>query len=546
MSDPRNNEHAPRKQEATAEDPYARSTRQIDSHIASLFNTLWGLPAQIYQRGNEHGREFSRLMDERHQRHAQRDHESRGEREDEQEREDGRGSRACGWRGRDRWQHARERRYRMSAEQENETASEHRSEGEVAHEDWIKRIGREVERNTREAEKLYDEYETKILRAEEQEANAAMESLIRVASDLGLIDAPSNANRTVDADKTADRQQPWSEVFPAWAAAEKQDMDEHKSRDRGTHRPGPLVTTAQRVEEAMNQAAADFNALVHGTGDLAKILKEGYNREARMWDNDGLFGANMPFSGPLSAMFSLGMRPFMPQDSAIGYLLFSKYSPLHLEHEEGFDRSFRKRFEDLIRAQSGKEMGSHDGVTDSTKVEWLGRMSSLIEGQQQSGDEGDWTALCPRRVGARVDEYLTNAETEMDVYEQQLADQYAPSRELKQALATNESGAPAAPAASTSSDRVLCSTPSSTSGILSTLTTTERHVAADGTITEKTVLKKRFADGREETESSTTTTEADRVAVWPRYTEQDYARTNAPESKIAKEARRSGGWFWSS
>jgi hypothetical protein len=56
------------------------------------------------------------------------------------------------------------------------------------------------------------------------------------------------------------------------------------------------------------------------------------------------------------------------------------------------------------------------------------------------------------------------------------------------------------PASSTSSrlraQALVLATPS----ILSTLTTTERHMAADGMVTTKTVLKKRFADGREETE----------------------------------------------
>jgi hypothetical protein len=92
--------------------------------------------------------------------------------------------------------------------------------------------------------------------------------------------------------------------------------------------------------------------------------------------------------------------------------------------------------------------------------------------------------------------------------------------------------------------------PNASSGqsVLSTLTTTERHVGADGTIMEKTILKKRFADGREEIESTTTTRDGNPTMAWAR---QRQLESEAPmqaehESKIANEAKRSRGWFWSS
>jgi len=553
MSNSRDSEQDRRKQE---EDPFTRSTRQFDSHISSLFSTLWGLPAQIYQRGNEHGREFSRLIDERHQRRAQHEHESRGEREDEQEQEDARGSRACGWRGRDRWQRAREQRQQRDAEEQESVNSTEQNADSTSPESWLTRITSDMEKRNREAQKIFDEYEQKVLQAEksgengQEHANNMIDQLMRNFPNQDKIMEQIKAQIKAQPQKY---EETWAEIFPAWSKAHADMMgktmetrkvaaEEDHDNEQGTYRPGPIVATAQQVEDAINQAHADMTALMRGTTDMARHLREGYNREARLWDMEGLFGSNMPFSGPLSAIMSLGMRSFVPQDSAIGYLLFSEYSPLHLEHEEGFDRTFRRRFEDLVRVQSGKEMRAEDDAPENNKFEWLGMMDALVNSRHSPDKHDDWTTICPRQK-----EFDEAIETEMDVYERQLAGQYSPSPALQQAL---ELAGDKRELRRANIDNVVTSveTPASEkSGVLSTLTTTERHVAADGTVTEKTVLKKRFADGREETESSTTTTEADPTPSWARYRQYDSpAQKTLPDNKIVKEAKRSGGWFWSS
>ncbi|KAF2087580.1 hypothetical protein K490DRAFT_56681 [Saccharata proteae CBS 121410] len=73
----------------------------------------------------------------------------------------------------------------------------------------------------------------------------------------------------------------------------------------------------------------------------------------------------------------------------------------------------------------------------------------------------------------------------------------------------------------------------SSSRILSMLTTTHRSVEADGSVTTKVVLKKRFADGREET-SETVNTESGNGAQLRSRTDDGAA------------GGKKGGWFWAS
>ena len=65
----------------------------------------------------------------------------------------------------------------------------------------------------------------------------------------------------------------------------------------------------------------------------------------------------------------------------MAYLLYSEYSPLHLEHESGFDKSFRSKFEDLVRVQAGEEMKAAQSAQEQigTKVEWIGRIVPLLK-----------------------------------------------------------------------------------------------------------------------------------------------------------------------
>ncbi|PNS21091.1 hypothetical protein CAC42_3429 [Sphaceloma murrayae] len=78
------------------------------------------------------------------------------------------------------------------------------------------------------------------------------------------------------------------------------------------------------------------------------------------------------------------------------------------------------------------------------------------------------------------------------------------------------------------------------SKILSTLSTTERTTLPDGTVTTKVILKRRFADGREESTETVSTTHGssertgDRIDSHPAAERQDQD----------KNSDRKKGWFW--
>ncbi|CBY01579.1 hypothetical protein LEMA_P003660.1 [Plenodomus lingam JN3] len=125
---------------------------------------------------------------------------------------------------------------------------------------------------------------------------------------------------------------------------------------------------------------------------------------------------------------------------------------------------------------------------------------------------------------------LAAEQTEMDAYEQLVGGLDKPSPSISP------------PAFAQRHD------PNSTSSILSTLTTTERTVTPDGLVTTKVVLKKRFADGREESTETVHTQKSEdmnprsqdvsKPSIQPHQTFNDADETT-------KKASRTG-WFWSS
>jgi hypothetical protein len=80
--------------------------------------------------------------------------------------------------------------------------------------------------------------------------------------------------------------------------------------------------------------------------------------------------------------------------------------------------------------------------------------------------------------------------------------------------------------------------------ILSTLTTTERSVAPDGSVTTKVVLKKRFSDGREESSETVHTQRGHEMHPWHLDQPRAVSQSEKKDEEQDKEKRRSG-WFWS-
>lgn len=120
---------------------------------------------------------------------------------------------------------------------------------------------------------------------------------------------------------------------------------------------------------------------------------------------------------------------------------------------------------------------------------------------------------------------------------------------------------PSVPASASPSPSQSLPAPSKPS-VLSTLTTTERRVRPDGTVTTRVVLKKRFADGSEESSETVHTTQAGGRAGGPPAPSSETGETRrlsdaaAPAAAAAaaaekpSEGREGGsgkkrGWFWS-
>jgi hypothetical protein len=82
-----------------------------------------------------------------------------------------------------------------------------------------------------------------------------------------------------------------------------------------------------------------------------------------------------------------------------------------------------------------------------------------------------------------------------------------------------------------------------TTKLFSTLTTTERTTAPDGSVVTKVVLKKRFQDGREEIGETVHHSNIGEAAS--RSWEQPLSGGQMESDGKLKEGKKSRGWFWS-
>ena len=232
----------------------------------------------------------------------------------------------------------------------------------------------------------------------------------------------------------------------------------------------------------------------------------------------------------------------------IAYLTLSSYSPLYLEHQEGFREQgskWRRAFEDLIAVHNGREMlQDEQRYKQHNSADWIG---SMIE----RGIFGPWNQigsapkdqikypLLTKRLALRHPENDAAEDdvTELDLYERFLGSQGrlpdAPDSFTRPSLVK--------PVAKLGNDE-------DKSSIVFTLTTTERKTMPDGTVHTKVVFKKRFADGREESSETLHTAQsrptqncAPLVAASSQISKQD------KEERLEKQDQEKSnkGWFWS-
>ena len=276
-----------------------------------------------------------------------------------------------------------------------------------------------------------------------------------------------------------------------------------------------------------------------------------------------------------------------PTPWVIHYLDHSPYSPHYLETQELFRErgtKWRDAFEDLLAMQSGLPMPSEDSSRrNKCNPHWVASM--VAEGlfgrdtfvpmgpvsgtpaklermlrrgtadARQPENDADGNAFAdPKEEDDEGDccdddDYDDQDDdedtTELDWYERLLClDRGLFSGGFFRALASE-----AFKQESRQSDKISSAAAvgeDGKTGIISTLTTTERITLPDGSVHTKMVLKKRFADGREESTETTHTTNSHHEEKPKQIADSkpEKLRTTRGGDEGGKSKEKKSGWFW--
>lgn len=245
----------------------------------------------------------------------------------------------------------------------------------------------------------------------------------------------------------------------------------------------------------------------------------------------------------------------------VNYMLYSPYSPYHLERDEqtqAYGSRWRDAFEELLDYQGGD--ADADGRQRSIWGSSLGPLRLHNEGNPISLPDivKRLLELAPDRsrghdawfeeLGSRQPEHDAEEDemTELDLYERLLnRKRFEGNNTLSQATHTPEATKAAGQVGSTQAKE------SDSLGIISTLTSTERVTLPDGTVQTKVMLKKRFADGREESSETVHTTQGNTHLHGSNSENPDKATkpvepaTTPSDSKEGNPKSERRGWFWS-
>jgi hypothetical protein len=270
------------------------------------------------------------------------------------------------------------------------------------------------------------------------------------------------------------------------------------------------------------------------------------------------------------------------------FLQNSIYSPINLETDPNlrvYGSHWRQAFSDLINATEGHPMATNDEllrIRSQSAEEWYRNFLrtwsyKYHEKMIQRRFESTWPEslpfplriLHPRELDAEFREHEKmlqaarslnraaiedeesykngsapkNEYTELDMYEHWSQDEQ--EHEHDTSVSTNYQSSP------NNSTQTSTQTTSPASSIISTMTTTHKVTLPDGSVRTHRVLKKRFADGHEE---SNETEEIEPPTgnrpnqgkilgeLHDAQTKQE--KTDGPERSKEQERKR-GGWFWS-
>ncbi|KAF2496764.1 hypothetical protein BU16DRAFT_537912 [Lophium mytilinum] len=271
----------------------------------------------------------------------------------------------------------------------------------------------------------------------------------------------------------------------------------------------------------------------------------------------------------------------------VPFLMSNDYSPLQLESSiENSDIAWREAFEDLLRAETGQPLLSPKelGETEQTaRGIWTSRLhtrtlSSCHMREKYRRQFFSWPAtgeavfsrdldrrIPPSRWLSEVEEGDTDEHESYEYghdHEDQHDDPPTPRPDTSPSTFARFTEADDDEGPETELDayeRIVGPTPftpshqnhdtaTSRPSVLSTLTTTERTTQPDGTVITKMVLKKRFADGREETSETVHTTQghSNRSGLEVPAESAAQQKVNQQEKPPKQAAeKKTGGWFWS-
>lgn len=269
------------------------------------------------------------------------------------------------------------------------------------------------------------------------------------------------------------------------------------------------------------------------------------------------FGCHLPHTCSLPVLLEDGV-------SLLSYLLYSPYSPVHLEQQQPLRRhgvAWREAFRDLVTAEQDENHSLKQGQVpcDDERVDdWVNDVIGPAFRKQEPDREISekaqfWIKSC--RGSKALLPFAWNIDTveqNDDDYDNKQDDQHddddndhlAETNLYNQIPGLHEA---TAPQQSYPSSRKQPDCLSRTNldrhepSILSTLTTTERTVLPDGSSQTKVVLKKRFSNGREES-SETVHTQAARPPPQEQVSTQEFGCHNLATTNKETKSR---GWFWS-
>lgn len=236
------------------------------------------------------------------------------------------------------------------------------------------------------------------------------------------------------------------------------------------------------------------------------------------------------------------------ENNAWGYLALSPYSPMHLEEDIELDGISKCMFEDLLRAQSGRKLMNPQELERIRTLgwsEWFQHQWVHFSQQWQAQDQADRTHPRTHHLGlgdsSRQSPLLESVErmmnghaqaeaqmaSELDVYERE--EDATSGTTLWRGLPKRDAGTPRSSIAK------------------SVWRSVSSHTEPDGSVTTKTVVKRRFADGTEENSESVETTpkELPQKRIQAKQAgRSDFEVGKMNETGLSASEKRKG-WFWS-